>query len=232
MSNINELKDILYKKYNIAVNSDILEEALTHPSNSEKKSYQVLEYLGDAILLFLVTEYLYFKNPELSEGELTPIRSNYIRSETLSDISEKLELKLYLKSSLKDKQITPSISSDIFESTVAAIYISSGIDETRKFLKKTLFLENPENINHKSKLQEKIQKISSEYPEYILNSISGPEHKKIFEISVYYKKSKLGSGKGFSKRQAEQEAAKNALELKYLEDIIKKRRINENSCMC
>jgi len=232
MSSINELKDILSKNYNIEVKPEILEEALTHPSKTENNSYQLLEYFGDAILFFLVTEFLYDNNPELSEGELTTIRSSYIRSETLSNLSNKLKLNLYLKSSLKDNQITPSVKADIFESILAAIYLSGGIDKTRKFLRKTLFKENPENINYKSKLQEIIQRLTSEYPIYKLNSISGPEHKKFFEISVYFSGIKLGSGTGYSKRQAEQEAAKNALKKKFLEELIKKRRINENSCLC
>lgn len=223
MKDYSELeKKIGYKFKNIKY----LIEALTHRSyTNEHKTlfnYERMEFLGDAVLDLITTEYLFEKYTTYDEGTLTKIQSKIVSSQNLSIISEKLNLGDYLKLSKGEEQIggrkKTSILGDIFETVLAAIYLDGGILEAKKFV-----LNNLQNIidkldsiedyrDYKTELQEIIQIKYSTLPEYISEREFGPDHNKQFEVSVYVNNIKMGTGVGFSKKSAGKLAAKQALE--------------------
>jgi len=211
LSNIKlqELKDRILREYDVEVELSYLHEAMTH-SSTEGKSYETMEFFGDSIISFIVTEFLYHKYPEISEGDLTTRRAAYICGENLSKTAGTLELDKYVINTLESK-VTPSIMSDVFESITAAVYLSSGIESVKRLLFKTLLNDEPIQNNYKSQLQELFLKRYGFYPEYYQIAEFGPEHRKTFFSAVKIENRIVGIGSGFSKKQSEQESAKNAL---------------------
>jgi ribonuclease-3 len=214
-------------------NFKYFEEALIHRSYlhllppGQYRSNERLEFLGDAVLDLVVTEYLFRKYPELPEGDLTKIRSWLVNKHSLSVIAKKLELdKLILVSFSTAKTLErsgESILSDALEAIIAAIYLDSGLEQTRKFIvEKLIPMLEKENLmqdkNYKSILMEKVQAEGKNAPTYEVLEESGPPHDKTFFVGVYVENKLLATGKGKSKKEAEQEAAKNALDILELDN--------------
>jgi ribonuclease-3 len=206
----------------------LLEKSLVHRSylnenqgiNSD--SNERLEYLGDAILGFVVAEKLYRDFPEYDEGQMTRLRSILVRRETLARISRSINLGEYLflgkgedTSGGRNKSANLACA---LEAVIAAVYLDQGMVKTRKMIIRLLKDEwqkatkKPAAIDYKSKLQELIQSREQKIPSYQVTGTSGPDHKKTFNVEVRLGNEVLGSGSGKSKKEAETEAARKALE--------------------
>lgn len=204
-----------------------LNVALTHSSfaNEKKgkiKSNERLEFLGDAVLSIVVSDYIFKKLPDLPEGELTKLRASLVCEKALCEFAKELGLGEYLKLSKGELKSggaeRASILSDAFEAVIASIYIDGGIEEARKFILRYVvpYIENPKPKvfkDYKTCLQEIIQKNPEETLEYVLVDETGPDHKKHFVVEVCLNNNVIGKGGGKSKKEAEQQAAREALEL-------------------
>ena len=216
------MKDLrqLLNLFNIQTNNlDLYEEAFTHKSysneNNNKRDYQRLEFLGDAILELLTTELIYKLYPSLTEGEMTIIRSSSVKGDALSEFAQNLGLDKYIRfgNSKIDFQSNTKIFADIFESFTAAIYLDQGRDKVEEFLEKTIFkfirtAGNKELKNPKTLLQEYLQLESREAIEY-----KTEEFKNEFVSNIYHDGNHFGKGFGKTKKEAEVNAAKQALKL-------------------
>ena len=185
-------------------------------------SNERLEFLGDAILSFLVSAYLYKKFPRLNEGELTSLRSALVKTEMLAFLAKHLNLGDELKLSRGEEESggrkNASILANTTEALIGALYLDQGLEVVLQFLQKKLLTELSEIIktgsykDSKSTLQEIIQEKKQASPAYKILKSEGPDHAKIFEVGVFLGSRLLGKGTGKSKQKAEQEAAKAALE--------------------
>ena len=204
-------------------NIDIYYEAFTHPSFSNEAhldyNYERLEFLGDAILDFLVGEYI-FKTKAIKEGAMTKLRATYVCEQANFDYSSELNLHNCLmvgrgaKLQGEDKKV--SVLGNLFESFLGAVYLDLGMEEARKILEKIVFPKIKDSkeeffVDYKSKLQEYIQAESRNSVEYRVVNEEGPEHAKTFEVIVSHEGTKLGRGTGKTKKDAEQHAAQDAL---------------------
>lgn len=201
----------------------LLKTALTHSSYANEKridSYERLEFLGDAILSFVSAEYMYSQTKHLSEGRMTKLRAERVSEVGLINAADKLDIGQYMylssgenKSGGREKQ---SIRADMIESIIAAIYLDSSIEKARDFIYKFIlndvdFSDKHIASDNKSELQELLQKNGPIDICYEEISESGPEHNKTFFVSVKLDGKELGTGKGKSKKDAEQAAAGEAL---------------------
>ncbi len=208
-------------------NRKLLQQALTHRSflNESKstsiKNNERLEFLGDAVLELITTEYLYNKYPKRPEGELTSFRAAIVRTESLASTALKIDLGEYLLIG-KGEELTggrrkPYILANSFEAIIGAIYLDQGYERAKSFIHKVLIPKLSDivskrlDIDPKSKLQELSQEKTGFTPTYELVSASGPDHKKIFTMKILINKNDFGKGKGRSKQDAEQAAARHAL---------------------
>ena len=213
----------IIKKYNLDLKNDLYIRAFTHSSysNETKKNedYERLEFLGDKILDFIVSEYLYI-NEHLSEGEMTRLRASYVCENALYEYSNKLEFYKYLRLGKGEENTggrhKKAILADVFEAFLAATYLLYGIDTVKNIVNDVVipYIENEDNIflnDYKSKLQEYVQtdKKSLEYE--VINE-EGPANNKVFTVVVKVDNIVFGKGTANSKKEAEQEAAKDALE--------------------
>lgn len=213
----NALKDPIY-----------IETALTHRSfiNEQKEldqnqNNERLEFLGDAVLGMFVSHELMKRFPEEKEGVLSKYRSNLVNEKTLCQVAEEIHLEDFIKLGKgEDKNFgrkKPSILADTFEALVAAIYLSNGFEDTRSFLHSVLdswFTKVSQNTlidDFKSTLQELSLKEFKSTPRYILIHQHGPDHFKTFETQVIVNDKIMGKGKGKTKKDSEQMAAKVAL---------------------
>ena len=204
-----------------------LENALTHSSYANEvrhgvKSNERLEFLGDAVLSIVVSDYIYRNCPDLPEGELSKLRASLVCEKSLCRFSKSLGVGEYLKLSRGERNLggaeRPSILADAFEAIIASIYLDGGMEEARRFI---LSYVEPEIKNPKPKafkdykttLQEIIQKNPEERLEYVLTGSQGPDHNKHFFVEVHLNNNVIGKGGGRSKKEAEQQAAREALEL-------------------
>ncbi len=209
-------------------NPALLNEALTHSSYAnEHKSQHIkynerLEFLGDSVLSIVVSDYIYKNCPELPEGELTKLRASLVCEKSLYEFAKKIDLGKYLILSKGERNNggadRPSILSDAFEALIAAIYIDGGITPASKhilnFVIPAIKNSKKKKINdYKTTLQEIIQKNPGEKLEYVLVKESGPDHNKHFVVEVHLNSNVIGKGGGRSKKEAEQQAAREALEL-------------------
>ena len=215
-----------------------LERALTHSSyanetgarNHHLLSNERLEFLGDSVLSLITSDYLYAQFPNYPEGDLTRMRAATVCEEALASYSEKLGLGEFLLLGKGEGQSggskKPAILADAFEAVLAAIYLDAGAMNGMKsvsdfllpFIKEAVASlpdTTASHIDSKSRLQEFIQqdKEQKAVPEYRLVSESGPDHNKTFVVELYLGANCIGQGKGHSKKQAEQQAARAALEL-------------------
>jgi len=219
----------LEKKINIFFkNKRLLAEALTHRSylnEHPKWKYnhnERLEYLGDAVLELIISEYLFHKFPNYDEGKLTLLRAALVNYQNLSKIAKKLKLdKFLLLSKGEKKDVSKAkdvILANTIEALIGAIYLDDGLETAKKFVEKFItptlneILETKSYKDYKSKLQELIQEKLKITPTYKVLEESGPAHRKLFKIGVYFKDKLIAEGSGFSKQEAEMEAARKALE--------------------
>ncbi len=200
----------------------LLLAALTHASGAVHRlaSNERLEFLGDAILGFIVCERLYQQFPESLEGDLTRIKSVVVSRETCGRISEQLGLTDFLivgKGLAVNRPVPISVLSDLFESVVAAIYLDGGLDPVREFVARWLEPEieqvssGAQGANHKSLLQQLAQRDYGVTPTYEVMEESGPDHSKSFHVSAFIGDRRYSPAWGRNKKEAEQRAASNAL---------------------
>ncbi len=210
-------------------NPQLLRSALIHRSylnehSDEKENNERLEFLGDAVIELVVTEYLYGHYPEKPEGELTILRSALVRKEHLAEIARGLQLGSYIllskgeeKSGGREKNY---LLANAFEALVGAMYLDTGMNTTGSFIEKQVMtglekiLAQNLHIDAKSLFQEKSQSIAETTPEYKVLEEAGPDHNKTFVMGVYLAEELIATGQGPSKQQAEQSAARNALQIK------------------
>ena len=211
-------------------NKEILKQAFTHRSylNEHKDSELVhnerLEFLGDAVLELIVTEYLYTKYPNSSEGELTAYRSALVNAVTLSDAASKIGMNEFLLLSKGEARDTGRarqiILANTIEAFIGAIFLDQGYDSAKYFISNNILnliekiIEQKTWIDAKSKFQEQAQDYESITPLYKTLKEEGPDHDKKFTVGVFLGKNKVAEGLGRSKQDAEQAAANNALSAK------------------
>ncbi len=203
----------------------LLEQALTHKSfvKNKLKSNERLEFLGDAVLELVVTEYLLNMYKNMDEGQLSKIRAACVNSKTLADISRKFSIYKYLNVGKSERKegimFNDSILEDTFESMVGAIYIDGGMDEVRKFILSSLehvvnmVVNNEIIVDYKTYLQEMTQKYFACLPEYKIIKEEGEEHAKVFHCEVFINSKSYGVGSGKSKKESEKHAAKQAVKI-------------------
>jgi ribonuclease-3 len=205
-----------------------LQVALTHSSfaNESKEKYLLcnerLEFLGDAVLSIIVSDFLFSNFKNLPEGELTRIRASLVCEKSLHNFAVELNLGKYLMLGRGEVssggRTRPSILADAFEAVLASIYLDGGMSSAKKivlpFVKSRLASEKsglPKD--YKTVLQEVIQRNPKEKLQYMLKNEEGPDHDKTFMVEVHLNSNVIGVGSGHSKKEAEQLAAKEALEL-------------------
>lgn len=206
-------------------NPALLARALTHSSYANERHVDTgdnerLEFLGDSVLGFITAEYLFANHRDFPEGELTKLRAYAVCEKSLFSYAEEIGLGNYLKLGKGEERTggrtRPSVLSDAFEAVIAAIYLDGGMDEAKKFVLRFVvpYVEaKPTFKDYKTMLQEVVQKNQGETLEYVLVSETGPDHDKCFTVEVHLNSNVLGRGVGGSKKKAEQNAAKEALEL-------------------
>jgi ribonuclease-3 len=221
----------LEKKLNISFkNKNLLTQAFLHRSYLNENAglgighNERLEFLGDAVLELVVTDYLYKQYTDKPEGELTAFRASLVNTNSISDASKKLGFEDYLLLSKGEARDTGKarayILANTFEAFTGALYLDQGYDAAKDFIH-TYLLPELENIikqslwrDAKSYVQEKSQEHEGVTPSYKVLHDTGPDHDKIFTVGIYFRDAKIAEGKGSSKQEAETSAARNALEAK------------------
>lgn len=210
---------------NSFINQSLFTTALTHRSyiNENKDSNQTnerLEFLGDAVLEFVVSKEIFNKFPDKEEGYLTALRSNLVNTKNLKELALKLNLGQSLLLSKGEIEgggrDNPSLLANSVEAIIGAIFVDQGISKAEMFIKDNILIDVDKKANSslkdcKSILQEKVQANNFSAPKYQVVEESGPDHNKIFTVEVVINSKSIASGKGKSKSEAEQEAAFNAL---------------------
>ncbi len=202
----------------------MLATALTHKSYANEfglESYERLEFLGDAVLSLVVSEYLYREFPEANEGQMAKMRAAVVSAPTLARRARALDLGRYLRlgrgEALTGGRSRESNLADAFEAVIGALYIQAGLEAARGFILGQLRAEITEAAcgsnfrDYKTRLQEVLQG-RGDKPTYEVTSIAGPDHGREFTVAVYAGGKLLGRGQGHSKKAAEQTAARQALE--------------------
>jgi len=223
--------DVLEKKLGLTFsNKDLLIQAFVHRSYlNENPDFRLdhnerLEFLGDAVLELVVTEYLYNEYPQKDEGELTNWRAALVNAKMLMLIAEELGFNDFLLLSRGEKKelgkARQYILANTFESFIGACYLDAGYNQAATFIKKYLLSKLAEIIERKlyqdakSHFQEKAQERDGVTPMYKVLKEWGPDHKKKFTVGVFLKTELVAEGEGYSKQEAEEEAAKEALRIK------------------
>lgn len=208
-------------------NDALLEQAFIHRSfiNENPRSglehNERLEFLGDAVLELIVTEYLYITYPHHNEGDLTAYRSALVNAVTLGKVADALmfnDMMKLSKGEAKDvSRARSSILADAYEAFVGALYLDQGYDVVKNFISRTLLIKTDDIIKQglykdaKSHVQEKAQEIHNVTPSYKVLGEEGPDHDKRFRVGIYFGEDIVAEGEGKSKQEAETEAARNAL---------------------
>lgn len=207
--------------------TNIITQALVHSSYANEKgqkdlfSYERLEFLGDAVLQLIISDYLFAKYPDFPEGELTKLRSRIVCEATLVECAKFLELGIHMYfgrgEELTGGRERASILADCFESVVAAIYLDGGMNNARSFVLRIMENKIVDAvmgkifIDYKTRLQEVIQARKITQIRYVVMDEQGPDHSKTFQMNVVVNDQVVGTGTGRSKKEAEQLAAKMAL---------------------
>lgn len=206
------------KEYDLTkIDQDLLNMALTHSSYANERGgedYERLEFLGDAVLQLIVTEY-YYLSTNLSEGQMSKLRASYVCETALVNYAKDIDLIKYIKSGEGQKSnINNSIIADTFEALIGSIYLSLGLQSVSAFIYSVIitpYIE--ENIkffdDYKSILQEMIQ-TTKDSLEYVITSEEGPPHERVFTVEVRIDNIVYGVGTGKTKKEAEQNAAYSA----------------------
>lgn len=205
----------------------LLKQSLTHRSavNEGRGNFhnERLEFLGDAVLELVVSEFVYLKYPEYQEGKLTQSRTALVRTETLAKLGLELDIPKNIfisKGEKKDKgEYNISLLADVVEAVIGAIFLDQGFEAAKEFIYSTLLVNADKKIkiaiklDSKSKFQEIVQAKGFNSPTYKIIDISGPDHQRVFTAEVVVNGKSITAGKGLSKQEAEQAAAKSALEM-------------------
>ena len=218
---VSQLMDILNYKFDT---EELLLSAITHTSvigrEGESSAFERMEFLGDSILGLIISESVFGRFPDYTEGELSKLKAKVVSKDFLSTVARKLNIGRFLILSREAERSggrdNSSILADTMEGIICAIYLDGEIESAREFVNenifsgyKEIFLEQ-DLINYKSKLQEFTQLESQNLPEYILIEETGPDHDKTFIIEVKVNAELMGTGKGHTKKEAQQKAAKMA----------------------
>lgn len=223
-NSLDELENTIEYKFK---NIKLLKNALTHSSyaNESKhgdKSNERLEFLGDSVLSIVVSDYIFKNCPNYPEGDLSKLRAALVCEKTLSKFARTIHLGDFIRLSHGEANLhgneRPSILADAFEALIAAIYLDGGIEPAGRFIMDFVKpeIDSPRSFSfkdYKTILQEIIQKNPEEKITYVLVGESGPDHDKHFTVEVRLNSNKIGKGGGRSKKEAEQQAAREALEL-------------------
>ena len=209
--------------------AELLINAMTHSSYANEatakgelsQSNERLEFLGDSVLSLVISRYLFEEYPALPEGELSKIRAQTVCEKTLAIFARKISLGDYLLLGHGEYQNKgnerDSILADAFEALLASVYLDGGFAEVKKFLLPLASEQIKETVvshhttDYKTMLQQIVQKDSGVVLDYCIVSETGPAHKRVFEVEARLDGNVIGRGKGFSKREAEQQAAKEGL---------------------
>ena len=226
MQELDKLEDTLGYKFK---DQNLIVEALTHKSCKKPYNNERLEFLGDAVLDLVIGEYLYKKFPKFHEGDLSKLRASIVNEKGFQKFAQALNLGEYLFISAaeenNDGRKKSSICSNAFEAIMGAVYLDGGLEAVEKITIKILQKVYPsidlESIfkDYKTTLQEVTQARVGVTPEYVVVKATGPDHKKEFEIMVKIDKKEYAKAKGRSKKEAQQKAAKKALEILQKEQI-------------
>lgn len=222
--NFTELEQKL--KYNFK-DKNLLNEALSHSSYSYGKKHiqcnERLEFLGDSVLSLIISQHVFLNLKDMSEGNLTKLRSSLVCESSLFDFANKINLGEYILLGKGEEntggRTRRSILADAFEAVIAAIYLDGGFDKAKEFVLR--FIPSVEKLNNlntkigdfKTILQEVIQQNPEEKINYVVAGEKGPAHNKVFIANVTLNSQIIGTGEGSSKKEAEQMAAKEALSL-------------------
>ena len=215
---------VTFKNVELLKNAFIHRSYLNENKHAEFQSNEKLEFLGDSVLSLITSVYLYKHYPKFKEGDYTEIKSAIVKTGSLADAALELKLGDYLYVSkgeeLGNGRKNKNILADCFEAVIAAIFLDLGYDAADEFVVRYLFkdvldrtIKEGEYLSSKSKLQELAQATYKTIPNYKVVSEEGPEHRRIFTIAAYINKKKYGLGIGFSKKEAEEIAAKKTLEV-------------------
>jgi ribonuclease-3 len=224
---LGKLEAILGVQFN---NREIVLSAITHRSflNEHREATwahnERLEFLGDAVLELVVTDYLYNKYPDKPEGELTAVRAALVNTTSLSEASEQLGINTFLlmsKGEAKDEgRARQYILANAFEACIGAIYVDQGYEVAREFIAGRLFAKTDRIVEKrlwqdaKSRFQELAQEHSSITPTYETVAQEGPDHDRVFTVAVFLRRERVAEGQGRSKQEAEQAAAEQAIAVK------------------
>ncbi len=223
LSTLEEKLNIRFKNRQLLENSFIHRSYLNENKNLKLTSYEKLEFLGDSVLSLITSAYLYNRYPFFQEGDYTEIKSSIVRTGSLAEAAEQLNLGKYLYLS-KGEEIgngrkNKNILADVFEALIGTIFLDQGFTKAYKFVDKYLFTGRLDKVineklylSAKSKLQELIQAQYKVIPQYRVLAERGPEHKRTFRVGIFFKEKKLAEAEGPSKKQAEEEAARKALQ--------------------
>jgi len=226
-------KDFSKFEKNIGIefnDKELLQQAFTHRSFlNENRGLKLehnerLEFLGDAVLELITTDFLYKKYPDSTEGELTSYRSSLVRTDSISSSAREIgtnDFLLLSKGEAKDTgKARDYILANTFEAIIGAIYLDQGYDIAKEFISKTLFVKIDDIVQNgswkdaKSKIQEIVQDKLALTPHYEVLSEIGPDHDRKFIVAIFFGEEKIAEGEGRSKQIAEQEAANRAMEIK------------------
>lgn len=207
----------------------LLDRALTHRSYANEKVAQAegdnekLEFLGDAVLQLIISDFLMKKFPDYTEGQLSKLRSSIVNERSFADLSRAFRIGDYLLLGKGEEasggRNKPSLLADAFESVIAAMFLDGGFEQTRTHLSAILepFMQesNYDTIyyDYKTAVQEKSMLLFKKMPHYVLISEIGPDHDKSFEAGLYIEERLIATGKGKSKKEAEKQAARRATEI-------------------
>ncbi len=228
MNDLKKLEKIIDVKFK---NKDLLQQSMVHRSYiNEHSSFRVghnerLEFLGDAVLEIIITEYLYLNFPDKPEGDLTNWRASLVNSKMLYQVAQNLNFDEHLllskgESKDRDSKARQYILANSVEAVIGAIYLDQGIEPAKKFVFKNVIsnldeiIKNKTYLDPKSRFQEVAQEIVGVTPSYQVLKEEGPDHAKKFTVGLFLKEELVSSGEGSSKQEAQADAAEKGLKAK------------------
>jgi len=222
LKSLEALIGIKFKDINTLKQSVVHRSYLNENPQFKLHHNERLEFLGDAVLEIIVTEYLYKNYPDTPEGDLTNWRASLVNSKMLAQVAEEIQLEKYIylsRGEAKDKnsKARQYILANAVEALIGAIYLDQGIRKATKFVKNNMLvkleniLKNELYLDPKSKFQEKAQEEHKATPHYKVLKESGPDHAKIFKVGLYLGEDQISTGQGSSKQEAQVDAAQKGL---------------------
>jgi len=223
--------EVIFEKLAITPKDESLyRTALTHPSANKKNNYERLEFLGDAVIELIATQYIFQKFPNYPEGKMTKLRARTVSRPTLASFARELGIPNAMTFSAGERsnkgEEKDTNLCNAFEALMGAIYLDQGYPVAEscfiacaRSIMNQGYTEKTGIDNPKGKLQELLQAIQPTAPQYQLVSAEGPDHNKTFVVEVYWLDNLLGTGQGTSKQRAESDAALNALSKKMWHDM-------------